>query len=138
EGVRLYNYSSSAATETHRFEEYPILVKLRKLVEEALGENFNFVLLNYYVPDSGLGFHSDDELDMLENSAVASLSVGQIRHFDLQEKLPKQSKEVPMRIRVDLAPGSLLIMEGQCQKVFKHRVPPQKTNHMRINLTFRK
>ncbi len=39
---------------------------------------------------------------------------------------------------VDLAPGSLITMEGKCQKYWKHAIPKRTRIHEpRINLTFR-
>lgn len=36
-----------------------------------------------------------------------------------------------------LEPGSAITMEGKCKKIFKHRIPPYKTDKTRINITFR-
>ena len=131
--ARLYNYSTTAAEATHHWEEFPVLVALKKLVEEATGESFNFALVNFYTPDANLGWHSDDEKDMVDEAIVASLSFGGERPFDLEEKFAE-----PMRKRIVLLSGSLLTMEKKCQKIFRHRVPPKKIDKLRINITFRK
>ena len=106
---------------------------LKTIVEQKTGETYNSCLLNLYHNGSeGMAWHSDGEKDLKKNAAIASLSFGAIRKFSFKDK---QTKEV---ISLDLKPGSLLVMKGETQQHWLHRLPPtKKVQDARINLTFR-
>lgn len=109
------------------------LLELKKLVEKITGEAYNSCLLNLYHDGSeGMAWHSDGEKDLKKNGAIASLSFGAERKFAFKHR---ESKE---KIDVLLEDGSLLVMKGETQTYWQHRLPPTKTiNTARINLTFR-
>ena len=110
----------------------PVLLEIKAQVEELTKDSYQCVLLNYY-PDglAGIGWHADDERDLTPNSAIASVSFGATRRFDLRH----QDGE---KISVNLEDGSVLIMAGELQQYWKHQVPVQrKIKEPRINLTFR-
>lgn len=68
----------------------------------------------------------------LKNGAIASLTFGAERKFVFKHK---QSKEV---MSLELKAGSLLVMKGETQQHWLHRLPPtKKVKDARINLTFR-
>lgn len=106
---------------------------LKSLVEKQSGETYNSCLLNlYHSGEEGMAWHSDGEKDLQDNGAIASLSFGATRKFAFKHK---QNKEV---VSLFLKPGSLLVMKGETQKHWLHRLPPTKKVHEpRINLTFR-
>lgn len=109
------------------------LERLRRELSDFLGQEFSYVLLNYY-PDgkAKLGWHSDDERDIVPGSTIASLSLGAPRDFILRHKTTKAA------VKVQLAHGSLLTMGGDCQKDYEHTVPKRvNVSKPRINLTFR-
>jgi len=109
------------------------LLALKKLVEQHSNETYNSCLLNlYHSGEEGMAWHSDGELDLKKNGAIASLSFGAERKFAFKHKL---SKEV---VALQLKPGSLLVMKGTTQQHWLHRLPPtKKVLEPRINLTFR-
>lgn len=109
------------------------LLELKKLAEKITGEVYNSCLLNLYHDGSeGMAWHSDGEKDLKKNGAIASLSFGAERKFAFKHR---ESKE---KIDVLLEDGSLLVMKGETQTHWQHRLPPTKTIHTaRINLTFR-
>lgn len=109
------------------------LQALKAIVEEKTEETYNSCLLNLYHNGSeGMAWHSDGEKDLKKNSAIASLSFGAERKFSFKHK---QSKEV---MSLELKAGSLLVMKGETQHHWLHRLPPTKKVHdARINLTFR-
>jgi len=92
------------------------------------------VLLNLYRDGrDSMGFHADDEPELGENPLIASVSLGATRRFELR---PKRGKVPP--IALALEHGSLLVMGGTCQHLFRHGVPKQRQQvGPRINLTFR-
>ena len=76
--------------------------------------------------------HSDGEKDLKDGAAIASVSFGAERRFMFKHK---QNKE---KVAIVLAHGSLLIMQGETQKHWLHRLPPTvKVTEPRINLTYR-
>lgn len=125
-----YTYSNNTKTALPWTKE---LLVLKEQVETASGETFNSCLLNLYHDGSeGMAWHSDGEKMLKKNGAIASLSFGAERKFSFKHKTSKE------RIDIYLETGSLLIMQGTCQKYWLHRLPPtKKVHHPRINLTFR-
>jgi alkylated DNA repair dioxygenase AlkB len=109
------------------------LLDLKKRVEAVSGETFNSCLLNlYHSGDEGMAWHSDNEKQLKRNGAIASVSLGAERQFNLKHK---QSKETHGSV---LQHGSLLVMKGVTQTHWLHRLPPtKKVNDPRVNLTFR-
>ncbi len=109
------------------------LVYLKKMTEEITGETYNSCLLNLYHNGSeGMAWHSDGEPDLKKNGAIASLSFGAERKFAFKHKDSGQ------RVDLILQHGSLLLMAGETQQHWVHRLPPtKKINTPRINLTFR-
>ncbi len=112
------------------------LAHLKYVVEEAAGASFNSVLLNYYRNErDSMGFHSDDEPELGPRPVIASLSLGEQRTFIMQHR---SRKDVP-KLRIALRSGSLLVMQGETQKDWKHGIQKESARRgPRINLTFRK
>lgn len=109
------------------------LLRLKKIIEQKTGEQFNACLLNLYHNGSeGMAWHSDDEKDLKKNGAIGSLSFGAERKFAFKHKATKQT------VSLMLQNGSLLIMKGSTQTHWLHRLPPTTlVQTPRINLTFR-
>ena len=108
---------------------------LKHQLETVARSTFNSVLLNYYRNgQDAMGWHSDDEPELGTRPVIASLSLGAERRFLLREKT-KNARSMALQ----LAHGSLLLMQGDCQKKFQHALPrTSKPIGARINLTFRK
>lgn len=111
----------------------PILLELKESVEQKTGETFNSCLLNlYHSGEEGMAWHSDGEKALKKNGAIASLSFGATRKFAFKHKATKE------KVEMILNSGSLLIMKGETQTHWLHRLPPtKKVLKPRINLTFR-
>ncbi|WP_353719800.1 alpha-ketoglutarate-dependent dioxygenase AlkB [Dyadobacter sp. 676] len=120
-----------------RFEPYawtPELADLKQRIGEKTGFTFNSVLLNYYRNgNDSVAWHGDNEHELGRNPVIASLSLGQERRFEFRYR-PDHSRKYGLT----LENGSLLIMKGDLQHTWEHRVPKSKAaNGPRINLTFR-
>jgi alkylated DNA repair dioxygenase AlkB len=113
-----------------------LLLELKDLVESASGSSFNSVLLNYYRDHrDSMGLHSDDEPELGARPILASLSLGQERTLTLKHKVRKDVS--PVKIR--LASGSLLLMQGDTQRYWKHGIEKEtRPCGPRVNLTFRR
>ena len=127
----LYTYSSTTKRALAWTKE---LSELKQIVEKYAGIKFNSCLLNlYHNGNEGLGWHSDDEKSIQENSTIASVSFGAERRFSFKHK---QSQKT---ISLLLEHGSLLLMKEGTQKNWLHSLPKsKKIIQPRINLTFRR
>ena len=110
------------------------LLSIRNKVEQAAGIRFNSVLLNYYRDgNDSVAWHSDDEYELGVNPVIASVSFGQVRRFDIRHK-----QEHSRKYAVYLENGSLLLMKGNLQHDWEHRIAKStKPMKERVNLTFR-
>jgi alkylated DNA repair dioxygenase AlkB len=110
------------------------LVNLKQIVENLSNTKFNSCLLNlYHNGNEGMGWHSDDEKSIEDNSTIASVSLGAERKFSFKHK---QSNKT---ITIFLEHGSLLLMKDAAQKNWLHSLPKSsKITLPRINLTFRR
>jgi alkylated DNA repair dioxygenase AlkB len=128
---RRYRYSGiERAAAPWPDEVGPLLDRLY----QRTGARFTFALCNFYPDgDVGLGWHADDEGDLARDAPIASLSLGAPRDFAM-----RPGRAGRACLTVALAPGSLLVMEGQTQRHYQHRVPPRvRCAEARLNLTFR-
>jgi alkylated DNA repair dioxygenase AlkB len=109
------------------------LLELKAVTENRSGEKFNSCLLNlYHSGDEGMAWHSDAEKDLKKDGTIGSLSFGAERKFSFRHK---QTKEV---VSIVLEHGSLLLMKGNTQTNWLHRLPPTKLiSTPRVNLTYR-
>jgi alkylated DNA repair dioxygenase AlkB len=111
----------------------PELLQIKNLIESQTGAIYNACLLNlYHTGEEGMGWHSDDEKEIIANSSIASLSIGAERKFAFKHKATKET------LSVMLENGSLLEMKGSIQQNWWHSLPKtKKVGAPRINLTFR-
>lgn len=112
----------------------PELFSLKQRIEEMFGYRFNSVLLNLYRDhNDSVAWHRDKESRYGNRPVIASISLGQTRNFDFRKKDHHQSK-----YSLPLPHGSLLIMKGDLQENWEHRIAKSATfMKERINLTFR-
>lgn len=112
----------------------PELLALKEKIEKEFGYNFNGVLLNLYRNNNdSVAWHRDKESRYGSRPTIASISLGQTRNFDFRKKDHHQSK-----YSLPLPHGSLLIMKGDLQENWEHRIAKSTTPmKQRINLTFR-
>ena len=79
-----------------------------------------------------MGWHSDNEKELIKDGVIASVSLGAERKFSFRHKKTKE------KIDMILRNGSLLVMKKQIQTHWMHQLPrSKKIKEQRINLTFR-
>ncbi|PCC72212.1 Alkylated DNA repair dioxygenase AlkB [Nannocystis exedens] len=125
-----YRYAGVDRT-THPWP--PRLRAARDRIAAVCGHSLNYALVNLYrTGDDYIGWHADKVSDLVPGSAIASLSLGAARPFQLRHKATGADHEVL------LASGSLLIMRGTCQQFYKHALPRRRgVTEPRFNVTFR-
>ncbi|WP_254693659.1 alpha-ketoglutarate-dependent dioxygenase AlkB [Shewanella sp. MEBiC00475] len=94
----------------------------------------NAVLVNYYANGhDSMGWHSDDEPEIVSGSAIASVTLGAERDFVVRHK------HNYTKVNFALGCGDLLIMHAGMQQVWQHGLPKRlKVTEPRVNFTFRK
>jgi len=112
---------------------HPVLLKIKQNIETVSGKKFNSVLANLYRDGSdSMGWHSDDESSIKQDTSIASVSFGEQRPIFFKHKTDDIS------FSIDQSHGSLIIMNGETQKFWKHSIKKsKKLMKPRINLTFR-
>ncbi len=115
----------------------PGLLAVRARLEATLGTSFDYVFVNRYRDGrDSVAWHGDHDGTGDPRKIVASLSLGATREFDLRPK--RESGLRPRTIAVDVAHGDLIVMAGETQRHWEHRVRKDPGVHEeRINLTFR-
>lgn len=112
----------------------PDLLEIKERIETIINVKFSAVLLNLYRDGKdGIGWHSDAEKEHGTTHVIGSVSFGATRTFKLRHCEDKQ-----LAVKMELAHGSYLLMQGETQLNWQHQVP--KTTQPlteRINLTFR-
>lgn len=132
-GDRDFHYTYSKATK-HALPWTQELMELKAIAEAKTNATYNSCLLNlYHDGEEGMAYHSDDEKTLERHASIASLSFGAERRFHFRHKTTKE------RITTVLEHGSLLVMKGETQTHWLHRLPKtKKVKTPRVNLTFRK
>ena len=110
-----------------------ILLQIKSIVESYTQTQYNACLLNlYHNGNEAMGWHSDNEVEIMPNSSIASISLGAERKFSFKNKTTKETNTIL------LENGSLLEMKGELQNHWLHSLPKSTKIIMpRINLTFR-
>ena len=113
----------------------PLLQSLLQRVCDATGLALNAVLCNRYADgDDSVSWHSDNDYAVGATSAVASLSFGATRAFDVRPIAPDFCPSQRMLLHA----GDLLVMDAGVQDGWVHRIAKCHTpTGPRINLTFR-
>jgi alkylated DNA repair dioxygenase AlkB len=110
------------------------LRELLRVVNTALGSQFNGILVNHYENGTkNIGAHSDDEAG-LDAVGVAAISWGATRTLRFRSKATKK-----ILLDFPLQHGEMVVMRGQdFQKNFTHEIPRQlRIKEPRWSFTFR-
>ncbi|KAL4622666.1 hypothetical protein GN956_G20172 [Arapaima gigas] len=135
-----YTYSNSTLQANAQW--HPLLLQLRTAIEKVAGQTFNSLLCNLYRDGKdSIAWHSDNEPSLGPQPTIASLSLGDTRCFSLRKQPgPDDGGNYTYveRLRIPLAHGTLLLMEGATQEDWQHQVAKEYHDRgPRINLTFR-
>ena len=96
---------------------------LTNALHDRLGEEFNHLLVNQYLPGQKLNPHKDDEPEL--KGAIASLSLGDTATFDFTAG------------NIDLHDGDFIIGNRKFFNQLKHSISISHNNEIRYNLTWR-
>ena len=115
---------------------FPFTTTLRQIRASLVRDwdvPFNFVLANRYRDGSDyVGWHADDESDLVSRGMIASLSLGATRTFRIRNNKTREVHSICVEH------GSLLLMYGCCQENFKHTLTKTaRAVAERVNLSYR-
>jgi len=126
-------YSYSGITmQPHAWND--ALKAIKQKIEPAAGVIFTSALLNLYRDgNDSMGWHRDNEKELGDQPVIGSVSFGATRNFQFRNY--KTKKDVKS---LELSHGSFLLMRGDTNHYWEHRVPKTKqVLNKRINITFR-
>ena len=121
-------------------EPFPDALKeAARAVSEGLGVAFTHVGMNHYRDGrDSVAPHNDKLHSIVPGYPIALLSLGAARRMDIREKTLGGTPAKRRSWRLELEPGSLLVMSHDSQKHFDHGIPKTAaTVGPRISLAFR-
>ncbi|MCU1496954.1 MAG: putative alkylated repair protein [Acidimicrobiales bacterium] len=109
------------------------IVPLATALSDRYGVGFDSLGANLYRDGhDSVAWHGDRVYREREDALVAVISLGSTRRFLLRPKGGGPS------VRLDPAPGDLLVMGGTCQRTWQHSVPKSATaTGPRLSVTLR-
>jgi alkylated DNA repair dioxygenase AlkB len=116
----------------------PVLADAARRVREGLATPFTHVGLNFYRDGrDSVAMHNDKLHSIVAPWPIALLSLGDPRRMDIRAKPGAEAGPRPT-LRIDLAPGSLLVMSHRSQLHYDHGIPKTRAAvGPRISLAFR-
>lgn len=130
-----YNFTG-APGETHVVDG-GVVQKCLDFAKQKYPEfDFNGVLVNLYKDFTDyIGWHADDERDLIPGAPILSFSFGSSRDFKIRRKIQKEAEAVRT---VKTLHNFLIVMGGDMQKEYEHSVlKSAKVGGWRINVTVR-
>lgn len=119
---------------------HPFLKAVLNYCRQHSGLPYEQILVNWYENGTKyIGWHSDDESELVTwpflGAGIYSFSYGADRFFQLRTRENNASKTT---VRLTVTNNSGVIMCGNTQKQFKHRIPKQlRVLAPRLNITVR-
>ena len=109
------------------------LEKLRRQLVEAVGVDFNYALATQYRTGADyVGWHSDDERDLVPDRTIANVSLGGVREFRIKGRTGTYCENI------ETEHGSLLLMHADLHKTTKHTlIKTRRPVEPRVVLSFR-
>lgn len=130
-GDRAYGYSG---IENAAHSWIPPLAALRDRLSAETGCELNSCLANLYRSGAdSVSWHADDEPELGDRPAIASISLGTARDFRVRHNASGDT------FALSLGHGDLVVMRDESQSAYKHSIPKRaRIAEPRINLTFRR
>mgnify|MGYP000700479689 CR=1 FL=1 len=116
-----------------------VLSDLRSLLKKYFNCDFNFVLINRYANGNDhIGYHSDDENDLVPNSPIVGITLGAERDFKFKNIENLNNFQFDKSDSLLLHHGSCIAINFPTNHYWKHGIPKRSNvKSPRISLTFR-
>jgi len=110
-----------------------ILQPYLEYVNTIENKTYNNILVNWYEDNSNyIGYHADNEKQLIKESNIYCFSFGDSRDFYLKHNVNKTVN------KYTLNNNSCIVMGGKCQQYYKHSIPKtKKIINKRISITLR-
>ena len=130
------NYFFSGMTHQTSSSTPKIFLDFLKVCKTHVSPKLNGILVNWYEPQDYIGFHSDNENDLVPDEPIVTLTFledpTEPRKFRLKSNETGENKDYL------LGHGDIFVMGGDTQKTHKHSVPKStKYKSRRISITVR-
>jgi alkylated DNA repair dioxygenase AlkB len=113
-----------------------LLRSLAETLSSRYGRPFESISLAYYRDGrDSVAFHGDKVGRLVDDSVVATVSVGAPRHFLIKPN-PKIQRGGES-LSFELGWGDLFVMGGACQRTWQHAIPKCAKAEPRISIMFR-
>ena len=132
--VQSYGYDYKFSGTVAKSQEIPeIFTNLLVYCSNKYKRNFNQILVNWYRDGKdNIGFHSDDEDQLVDGAEIITVSLGATRDFILKDKKSK------CKTVIEASNNMMIVMGGTCQKTHQHSVPKRlRVKEYRISITLR-
>lgn len=129
-----FDYSYSSTThKARKFEENQYLMHILSYIQIVLPEyQFNSAMIHKYIDGSShIPHHSDDEDNIVEESDIITISLGETRTMEFKNKFSKET------IATELVHGEILSMSKKSQRTFSHAIHPEREKETRMSITLR-
>ena len=129
------NYFFSGMVHQSSTSTPKIFLEFLKVCQQYVSPRLNGILVNWYNPEDYIGFHSDDEKNLVVDEPIVTLTLLE----DPNEKRKFRLKSQDHYNRdIMLGHGDILVMGGDTQKTHKHSVPKStKYRSKRVSITVR-
>jgi alkylated DNA repair dioxygenase AlkB len=115
-----------------------LLRSLARTLGARYGRPFPSISLAYYRDgNDSVAFHGDKLGRLVDDSIVATLSVGEPRRFLIKPNVNSSASSGGSSLSFDLGWGDLFVMGGTCQRTWQHAIPKRRHAHPRISIMFR-
>ena len=127
-----YSYGNNKHSPCPIPEEGHLAEIVEKVRQEYPYYQFNSVLVTKYADGhSHLPMHSDNELDIADNSHILTVSLGASRTVNFQRKMGGETVSLPIKH------GEVYVMSAESQNNYRHGIPRDFGKKLRVSLTFR-
>ena len=148
EGIH-YTFSGNKVP-ARKWETCKSLFQIKECVEKKLESSFNFCLINRYKDGNDrIGYHRDSDKQLIDESDIAMISLGNEREFVLKHRSLHNTKGTfddddftkekdNGIVKITVKSGSLLVMKHPTNEFWYHSLPKRaKAKDVRVSLTFR-
>jgi alpha-L-fucosidase/alkylated DNA repair dioxygenase AlkB len=125
---RLDFYGKITIKKAIPWEELPILLHVRNLLQELTHQTYNICVIQRY-PNGKVGIAAHKDREMTSGTTICGLSLGETRVLTMS----RNSK----RIHIRLVPGSIYVLNPPTNDYWFHSIEIDETLGPRISLTFR-
>lgn len=138
--LKIKNYMFSGKYQKNNLELPKEFIPFLDYINNKFNDNYNQVVVNWF--ENGNTFiplHSDCELNIVNNSSIVIISLGESRVLRIEHKKGKGDCCIE-KMDINCNNGTVITMNGDFQKEYVHGIPKSisSVKDRRISISFRK